>query len=214
MENKEDVREPLTKRERRQRRDREEILVAAATLIAEKGFHRTSIQAIAEQADFSVGKLYTFFAGKEAILAEILARFDAGVLALANQVDDPAVDPLTRLRRRLVAIYSFANQNRQLMRVGILERRHDADKLDRGALDALRGRVVAILEEAVAQKILPHLNAPLLALMVGGACDSLIVELGRRDVPNPFTPIPELVMTLMIQPLVRRQGDIRREQQP
>jgi AcrR family transcriptional regulator len=214
MENKEDAGKALTRRERRRQRDREEIMAAAATLFADSGYHRTSMQAIAEQADFSVGKLYTFFAGKEAILEEILTRFEAGLLALVDQEDDPATDPLARLRRRLVAVFSFANRNPQLVRVGILERRQAAGRPDRGALDGLVSKLEAILEEAVAQRLLPPLNAPLLALMIGGACEGLAVGLGGRDVSDPFTPIPELVMTLMIQPLVRRQEDIHGEPRP
>lgn len=211
MENKEDVGEAPTRRERRRQRDREEILAAAAALIAENGFHRTSMQVIAERADFSVGKLYTFFAGKEAILEEILARFEAGLLALLEQDDDPGADPLTRLRRHFVAAFSFANRNREVVRVGILERRN-ASRLEGGALDGLVRKLEAILSEAVARGILPPLNAPLLSLMIGGACGGLVIGLGGRDVRDPFTPIPELVMTLMIQPLVRRQQEIQGEQ--
>jgi AcrR family transcriptional regulator len=214
MEYEEDIRAPLTRRERRRQRDREEILDAAAALFAENGFRRTSMQAIAERADFSVGKLYTFFSGKEAILEEILARFEAGLLAILERDDDPAADPLTRLRRRLVAVFSFANRNPQVVRVGILERRNAAGRPDGGALDGLLGKLEAILSEAISLKALPPLNAPLLSLMIGGACAGLVVELGERGVKDPFTPIPELVMTLMIQPLVLRQQEIRREQRP
>ena len=38
---------------------------AALHLFAENGFHHVTMQQIAQAAEFSVGKLYTFFANKE-----------------------------------------------------------------------------------------------------------------------------------------------------
>ena len=46
---------PATRRERELARHRQEILDAAVHLFAENGFHPTTMQMIAERAEFSVG---------------------------------------------------------------------------------------------------------------------------------------------------------------
>lgn len=63
---------PLTRKERRYARHREEILAAALTLFSENGFHNVTMQQIAQVSEFSVGKLYTFFANKEELYQALI----------------------------------------------------------------------------------------------------------------------------------------------
>ncbi|MBK6735535.1 MAG: TetR/AcrR family transcriptional regulator [bacterium] len=60
--------------ERRRRQDEIEILDAALALFAAQGFHGTSMQQIAGRAEFSVGKIYTLFPSKEALLRTLQER--------------------------------------------------------------------------------------------------------------------------------------------
>src|SRR3954470_23327241 len=69
-------------------------LVAAATkVVARRGFHAATVDEIAKEAGFSVGALYSNFAGKDDLF---LAVYDGHVrwfeeqLAAAAAVDDPA----------------------------------------------------------------------------------------------------------------------------
>ena len=204
----------LSPRELRRLRDREDILAAAAELFAGRGFRSTSMQAVAERAGFSVGKLYTFFEGKDAIFDDLMQRLLDETLDVLNRADDPSLPPLERIRRQLVTAFDHANRNRNLLRVSIQERLMDERRLEKSHRDAYAEHLVDCLEQAVAQRALPPLNPRLFALMVIGACDELAFELGARDVENPFTPIPELVMNLMIMPLVRTQRGSDPEARP
>jgi AcrR family transcriptional regulator len=62
-----------TQAERREE-TREEVLNAAARVFAERGFHATSLEAIAEEAGFSRGAVYYNFADKEQLFLELLDR--------------------------------------------------------------------------------------------------------------------------------------------
>jgi AcrR family transcriptional regulator len=55
-------------------------LEAAVTLFSQRGFHGTSVRAIAEQAGVALGLLYAHFPSKEALLASLLdeSMFDVG----------------------------------------------------------------------------------------------------------------------------------------
>lgn len=63
---------------------RRQVLEAAATCFRRHGFHSTSMAQISAEAGMSVGHIYRYFTGKEAIIAaivregveEVLARFD------------------------------------------------------------------------------------------------------------------------------------------
>lgn len=53
---------------------REQILVAAARVFADKGFHAASLDAIADEAGYSRGAVYYNFADKEELFLELLDR--------------------------------------------------------------------------------------------------------------------------------------------
>jgi AcrR family transcriptional regulator len=63
----------MTQAERREE-TREQVLAAAARIFAARGFHATSLDAIAEEAGFSRGAVYYNFADKEELFLELLDR--------------------------------------------------------------------------------------------------------------------------------------------
>jgi AcrR family transcriptional regulator len=89
------------------------VLEAAAELIAQRGYARTTTNAVAERAGVSIGSLYQYFPNKTAILVSLLERHihevqpviveGLGVLA------DPATrfeDALSQLFHRLIEAHS------------------------------------------------------------------------------------------------------------
>jgi AcrR family transcriptional regulator len=62
-----------TQRERRAE-TREQLLAAAGRVFARRGFHGTSLDAVAEEAGFSRGAVYYNFADKEELFLELLDR--------------------------------------------------------------------------------------------------------------------------------------------
>jgi AcrR family transcriptional regulator len=62
-----------TQAERRQE-TREHVLAAAARVFARRGFHATSLEAIADEAGYSRGAVYYNFADKEELFLELLDR--------------------------------------------------------------------------------------------------------------------------------------------
>ena len=62
----------LTRRERERQRYRREILTVALNLFSRKGFEKTTMAQIAEQAEFAVGTLYKFFEDKETLYRALI----------------------------------------------------------------------------------------------------------------------------------------------
>jgi AcrR family transcriptional regulator len=62
----------LTRKEKEKTRHKAEILNAALNLFSDNGFGNVSMQDIAAKAEFSVGALYNFFAGKEQLFSELM----------------------------------------------------------------------------------------------------------------------------------------------
>lgn len=64
----------LPRKEREAERHKNEILVAAEKVFAEKGYVSVSMEDVAQSAEFAVGTLYKFFRSKEELYSEIIMR--------------------------------------------------------------------------------------------------------------------------------------------
>jgi AcrR family transcriptional regulator len=89
-------------------RTRALVLDAAARTFARKGFAGASVEEIAEAAGFSVGAVYSNFAGKDELFVELLSGRASGWVAEAEQIlaDEVAAgqSPLGALSRMMIAV--------------------------------------------------------------------------------------------------------------
>jgi AcrR family transcriptional regulator len=72
---------------------REQIVEAAAAVLAREGYERASMKQIADEIGVAAGLLHYYFEGKEALLSEVAARIHARIeadwAAAVEGVDDP-----------------------------------------------------------------------------------------------------------------------------
>ena len=106
-----------TSRERAKARRRADLLTAAARLFAAEGFDAARLEDIGAAAGVSGPAVYRHFAGKAAVLAEILETASSGLLEGGHDaVRDLA--PGAESLRALIAFHAdFAVDNRDVIRV-------------------------------------------------------------------------------------------------
>jgi TetR/AcrR family transcriptional regulator len=85
------------RREYRRALSRDQILDAAEQVFARNGFHDASLREIAELAEFSVGAVYGFFAGKEDIYRAIFLRRAEEFMPEMRGVLETDIAPLRQL---------------------------------------------------------------------------------------------------------------------
>jgi AcrR family transcriptional regulator len=80
-------------RKETQRQTRERLLTAAAKVFARRGYHRATVDEIASEAGFTIGALYSNFAGKEELFLALADRqVDERVAEVAAMGDTAAGD--------------------------------------------------------------------------------------------------------------------------
>jgi AcrR family transcriptional regulator len=97
------------RREREKEERRQSILRAARTVFFEHGFHRATVDDVAEQAEVSKGTVYLYFESKETILAHLLLE---GLNELIEELEQACAvgEPLPadeRLRQLGWAYFDF-----------------------------------------------------------------------------------------------------------
>jgi AcrR family transcriptional regulator len=90
-------------RQERQRRTRAELLAAAARVFARRGFHGASVDEIAAEAGYSSGVIDHYFADKDDLLLQALARSH-------DRIRDRCIR-LTRDHRGLAAVRALLADN-------------------------------------------------------------------------------------------------------
>ncbi|MGH9243538.1 MAG: TetR/AcrR family transcriptional regulator [Acidimicrobiales bacterium] len=66
---------PKLTRDQKKARTREALVDAAAQVFAERGFHLASLEQVADRAGFTIGAVYSNFAGKEELFLVVLDRW-------------------------------------------------------------------------------------------------------------------------------------------
>jgi len=88
MTNQQNQQDGLARRERRAERRQEEILEAAASVFATKGYAAATTREIAAAADIAEGSLYNYFASKRDMLVAIISRSPSPVDRLLADTED------------------------------------------------------------------------------------------------------------------------------
>jgi len=90
------------------------VLDAAARILTQQGYAQANTNAIAELAGISIGSLYEYFPGKEAVFAELRRR--EGLKLYRQLVAEPhPITPSAVLRHLVVTYIAIFRDNRELL---------------------------------------------------------------------------------------------------
>jgi len=134
-------------------RRRQELVKIAADLFAERGYANVTVDDIGEAAGISGPALYHHFAGKEALLGEMLVGISQYLLDGGREVAARSDDAV----RDLIAFHAeFAVDDRSLITVHFRDLVH-ARSDDQSKVRTLQARYVALWADAL-QARSPHLE--------------------------------------------------------
>jgi len=106
-----------TRKQREKTQHRQDILEAAESVFAAKGFHGATVQEIAERAEFSVGHIYNLFENKEGLYVELVNVRAAEHLADVQQRLAQQDDILEKVRTAIEANFDFFRRHRQFFSI-------------------------------------------------------------------------------------------------
>jgi AcrR family transcriptional regulator len=177
----------LRKRPRQQRSGQtlDAVLEAAAQVLEAGGLAGFNTNAVAARAGVSIGSLYQYFPGKDAVMAALIrreaSRFEAALAAVLAAVSDRPLDEAVAALVEVAVAHQTARPN--LARILDLEERRlgvegEAEAADRTTADRLAG--------FLAERAIPRAQVAALDLrnltrgMVDGAPTAEPLDLARR----------------------------------
>lgn len=110
-----EVREDRATRAGAQReRRRMHILVAAAKLFGQRGYHGASVADVIEAAEISRGTFYLYFDSKDALFLELMEQFIQRIMSVVEVVDPEGAAPTDRIVENVRRVVDVVFENRDL----------------------------------------------------------------------------------------------------
>ena len=101
------------RKERELKRTRRDILEAAARAFVRKGYHGTTMEEVAHEAEYSVASLYTYFKGKESLYLCLLETIAKEFQATYDEPALPSLGFRERFAWLLHRQFELVEQNRE-----------------------------------------------------------------------------------------------------
>jgi AcrR family transcriptional regulator len=167
---------------------RDQMLAAASTLIAERGFHDTRIADVAKRVGASPALVIYYFGTKDSLLTEALRWSERSFYAATEEM----LESTDRLRDRLEILVEWtlvADKQEELtgdwglwFDLWAQAFRHPEVKKDRAELDAQwRGLIARIVQEGIDKGEVDKVDVQDFAVMWGSLLDGLVVQVSLGD---------------------------------
>jgi AcrR family transcriptional regulator len=190
----------LTRKERDLARNRKEIIETAVALFAEFGYYQTTMQMIAERAEFSVGYLYKHFSGKEEMFSEMVRFHMERLDEIIAEVDAEGMPPLEGLHRTYVRVAEHFNAHPDFMRIYHQEIGGESGEPLERKKDHYDDLVVTLDAAVAAGELRADLDVGMLAAAMTGAVRELFRVMSERGGDRPFTGLADIVFHYLIDP--------------
>lgn len=158
---------------------REQIIRAAIKLFSEKGFYKTTLRELAQEAGLSHGNIYDYVGNKEDILILIHDFIYSVATMRINQAIKSVDDPLEKLYRIIRAEINVMHELSDAVLLMYRDTRVLEGKLLKKMLSKERGRM-EILEQAlrdcISQNLLQEFNVRAVANLIKTMAETLVMK--------------------------------------
>ncbi len=152
----------------------QQMLDAAVKVFSEKGFHDTSMDAIAAAAQISKPMLYLYYGSKDELFSACILRESARFLEALVPAGDPSLSPREQVRAGLLGFLGFVDQHRDSWLV--LYRQALGQQPFAGQVNRARNRIIELvagLLESSSKNPEPGTNFNIMGVALVGAGEAV-----------------------------------------
>ena len=186
---------PLSARARSRQDTRERLFRSARMLFSAHGLHEVTTHDIAHSAGVAAGTFYLHFKDKESLFREIVYEAIDGMRERLRSARRGAPDARAGVRAHAEALVSFAEENRDLVRI-VFGRAHGAARLESDVLDYLATSATEILRE---RKATGAVNAALDVQVTAQALTGMFARVVAWWIENPEQVSRDSIVETLVQ---------------
>jgi len=199
----------ISRKERERQRNVEEILRAAESVFAEKGYEGARMSDIAKRAEFSVGYLYQTWGGKEDLYESLI---ESKFRAFKNHVETgiaATFDPLEKINVLIDAHVEFMSNNKEFAKIYLVETTPAARRAFNAVGSRLRKAhtayiklVAEIFENGVKKGLFAAYPPRDLAIALEGMIFEFAKDHMRNDPDGDFTDRIDVMKKIFFNPVL------------
>jgi AcrR family transcriptional regulator len=185
-----DERSPQTERTPHGER-RDQLLLVARSIFAERGFQATTMDDIAKEAGFTKPILYQYFESKTELYREIVNQTAEKLLTSLRNAVAAVESPRTKIEVAFRVYFEMVVSETDAFRILFI---HSHEGETRGDLRAVELGLVSFLEPLIALRIKPDHRRQLAAGVVGiaeGAATAWLIQQEGKGWPTPSPGVAE-----------------------
>ncbi len=189
-----------TQHQRQGERSRREVLDAARTLLATRGYTGMTVSQLCEQSGVSAGSIYWHFGSKEGVLAAVVEQGVQELLAQVPQPSDFDGEPIERFARLSERIGQLVQEQPEHLKLLLtLTLQEDGDEQVRRVVAEMRERALRSWEESLRPLLAPDGDADGLRLVAAVALLGRAVADGAliRSVAEDDGAVTDIFRTLV-----------------
>jgi AcrR family transcriptional regulator len=172
--------------------NRQQILEAAKTLFAEKGFEATNVRDIIHESNLSPGTFYNYFQSKEEIF-EVLT--DEIISEVRKQIQDSYKNvkmDRAEIHRALKKFFQIFLGNPRLMKFLSRNQSYLRELRSKGRFDGMLSDLEKALEDGVKSGMIPQVPVKIVSIAIFGAVFEIIATM----VSTPNFEVGKAIETL------------------
>jgi AcrR family transcriptional regulator len=164
---------------------RDQLLLVARKIFAEKGFQSTTMEDIAKEAGFTKPILYQYFDSKVALYREIVQVTGANLLNSLRTAISGVENPRQKIETAFMVYFTMVVEETDAFRILFIHS-HEGDT--QGELRQIEIGLVSFIEPLIAMRIKPDHRRQLAAGIVGiaeGAATAWLMQQENKGWPTP-----------------------------
>jgi AcrR family transcriptional regulator len=181
----------LNRYQRRKEKTRQELLAAAKTVLAKKGYHNAKIADIAAAADIGVGTFYLYYPTKDALFLELVEETAQSLKKEIDQARARVEDLTEKIRAANLAFFRFARDNRELLKI-VFGHGNTFNEL----LRQVYAMFVTDAADRVSEGVQREVFRPLSSQVVANALVGMSAQVVSWWIEQPGPPAEEMAETM------------------
>ncbi len=201
----------LSRKERDQQRRREDLLAAAEHLFGLKGYHHTTMEDIAHEAQYGTGTIYLYFKKKEELYEALLERKIGDYVEFVQGRVESVASPIDKVRTLLRAKLEFFEKHMEFFRIYLAEMTTADSTLHRSCNErrermyyAHQEFVARTLSDAMQAGAIREVDPTRLATAFEGVVNPLLSEWIKQRSRESLCVIESFVIDLLLKGLEKK----------
>lgn len=203
----------MTRKEKEKTRHKTEILQAALNLFSDKGFGNVSMQDIAAKAEFSVGALYNFFAGKEQLFGELMADCSDRVYQMLSPILESDGPEDEKIRAYIRAGIKLLEDNLKFIRLYVSQYNSltpaptHSPKAAENINMKLNEKMLNIIKSGIKNKLFRPIDAQTTANALSATLEAFILKSSEDFDKTKIEQGLKNIETLFVDNLLKNEGN-------